>query len=29
MDDVKHAKFVALMTVNVEIIIEKSGTRVW
>ena len=29
MDDVKHATFVALMTVTVEIIIEKSGTRVW
>ena len=29
MDDVKRAIFVALMTVAMEIVIEKSGICVW
>ena len=29
MDDVKRAIFVALMTVAMQIVIEKSGICVW
>ena len=29
MDDVKRAIFVALMTIAVEIVVEKSGINVW
>ena len=29
MDDVKRAIFVALMTVAMEIVIEKSGICMW